>query len=183
MGLHEVDQLWQTASRIRYRCGSCSRIHEGLPDIVFDAPHYFYSVPEDERAERCHLTSDLCVIDEQDFFVRCLLEIPITGMDERFGWGIWCSLSEKNFRGYQATYDEPTQSQIGPFFGWFSSRLPSYGDTLLLRCEVRPQDGGARPCVTLEQSDHELAIEQRNGMAIARAIGLAKRVGAKLVIG
>ncbi len=183
MGLQPVEELWRTASRIRYRCGSCARIHEGLPDIVFDAPHYYYSVPESERAERCYLTSDLCIIDNQDYFVRCLLEIPIVGMEERFGWGIWCSLSEANFRTYQATYNDPDQSRIGPFFGWFSSRLPSYDDTLLLKCSVVPQDGGSRPHVFLEPSEHPLSREQRHGMSIERAIGLAKRVGAKLVIG
>ena len=34
---------------MRFRCSRCGEHHEGLPDVAFDAPFYFYTVPEAER--------------------------------------------------------------------------------------------------------------------------------------
>lgn len=62
---------------IRYTCATCGEEHEGLPDLAFDAPYYYGTVPEAEREGRAALTSDTCVIDDKDFFVRARLPIPI----------------------------------------------------------------------------------------------------------
>jgi hypothetical protein len=43
-------------------------------------------------------------------FVRACLEIPIHGVSEPFLWGVWVSLSQKNFDRYVTTYDHPDRS-------------------------------------------------------------------------
>ena len=55
-------------------------------------------------------------------------------------------------------------------FGWFSSRLPGYPDTLSLKCMVHPRDDGMRPAIELEDSDHPLAVQQCGGIAFADAV-------------
>jgi hypothetical protein len=64
---------------VRYKCTTCGEEHEGLPDLSFASPFHFGTVPEAERAKRAILTSDTCVIDDGDFFVRVCLPIPIRG--------------------------------------------------------------------------------------------------------
>jgi hypothetical protein len=59
-------------------CRICGEFHAGLPmDFGADAPAPYYAIPKDERDSRCDLTSDLCVIDEEHFFIRGCLEIPV----------------------------------------------------------------------------------------------------------
>jgi hypothetical protein len=76
----------------RFKCSSCGEWHEGMPTFGADAPLYFYAIPEQEREARCVLTSDTCSIDQEFFFVRGCLEIPVEGAMEPFVWGVWASV-------------------------------------------------------------------------------------------
>ncbi|HSR71118.1 MAG TPA: DUF2199 domain-containing protein, partial [Kiloniellales bacterium] len=102
------------AEALRFTCGTCGKVHQGLPDYGFETPDHYLQVPEAERAARCRLSSDLCVIDERDHFVRAVLLVPIRGTAERFGWGVWSSLSADNFRRYEALWDAEDVTGEGP---------------------------------------------------------------------
>ena len=144
-------------------------MHEGLASLAAAAPLYYYSVPEAERAARCHLDSDTCVVDDQFFFVRGCLEVPIVGEPEPFIWGVWTSLSHKNFEVFLKLYDQEHRSHTGPFFGWLSASLKGYPDTENLKVMVHLRDHGQRPFIQLEPTDHPLAVEQRTGITVQRA--------------
>lgn len=159
-------------SSIRFKCGTCGQWHEGLPDVGYAKPDYYFGVPEDERSKRIYITSDLCVIDDTDFFVRCLLLIPIRGTEECFGLGVWSTLSKPNFLRYQEHYDED-MSDWEPMFGYLSNQITDYPDTLSLHLNVQPQEKGARPHVTVKPSEHPLSIDQREGIPLERAIEIA----------
>jgi hypothetical protein len=73
-----------------------------MPTFGAAAPLSFYAVPEGEREARCSLGSDDCVIDEEEFFVRGCIDIRVHGEQEPLSWGVWVSLSEKNYEaGWQ----------------------------------------------------------------------------------
>jgi hypothetical protein len=63
--------------------------------------------------------------------------------------------------------DEP------PYFGWLANKLPGYPDTLNLKASVHSNNVKLRPHITLEPTDHPLALEQRNGISYARVQQLA----------
>ena len=149
----------------RFKCSKCDDWHEGFPDVGFDRPLYAAEVPEDERAARVFLNSDFCVVDNEHFFIRCVLLLPVRGLDETFGWGVWSTLSEKNFVRYQEAHLQDI-SDWDPMFGYLSNRLPDYPDTLSLKLSVQTRTADLRPTVTLEPTDHPLAIEQRDGIAL-----------------
>src|SRR6476659_6753507 len=114
-----------------YRCANCGELHQGLPDIGSDYPGPYWDVPENERSQRIQLTSDTCVIDGELFFIRGVLELPITdavehgltGEHSRFGFGVWVSQKDENFAAYRR---EPNSSAIGPFFGWLCTHIGFY---------------------------------------------------------
>jgi len=159
---------------LTFTCKVCGEEHEGLPDFGFDAPVYYLQVPEAERAARCRLSSDFCVIDERYHFVRAVLMIPVLGTAQTFGWGVWSSLSPENFRRYLDIWSLDDPGQEGPYFGWLSNRLPFYPDTLELKLKVVLQPDGQRPLLELEPNDHPLAVDQRDGIAWARAVEMAE---------
>lgn len=113
---------------------------------------------------RNFLDSDFCVVEGAHFFIRCRLQLPIIGSDETFEFGLWSSLSERNFGTYYESFASDTQGSLGPWFGWLSNGLPGYPETLCLKCQVRPQNGGLRPLLELEPTDHPLAVQQRVGV-------------------
>ena len=75
-------------------CPTCEHYHAELPmDFAVD-PYPYLTIPADERHSRCYLTSDLCVIDEKDFFIRGCFEILVLDGPRPFVWSVWVSLSE-----------------------------------------------------------------------------------------
>ena len=62
------------------------------------------------------------------------------------------------------------------FFGWLCSAVPGYPDTQQLKTMVRVRPWPTRPFVELEPTGHPLAIEQREGISVARAREIAERI-------
>ncbi|MDQ0064062.1 hypothetical protein J2T14_006289 [Paenibacillus harenae] len=123
---------------------------------------------EKERQDRCEINNDLCVIDQDKFFIRGHLEIPILGTDEFFIWSVWSSISEGNFMRANEIWNSKTRKNEPAYFGWFSTELPLYPSTLSLKCEIQTREIGVCPLINLEPNDHPLAIEQRNGISLDR---------------
>ena len=62
-------------------------------------------------------------------------------------------------------------------FGWLSTHLPVYEpSTVNLKTLVHTQPVGERPLLELEPTDHPLAVEQREGIDLARVQELAERL-------
>ena len=152
----------------RFKCASCGDFHSGIPDIGWSYPVYYLDVPEAQREDRCELTSDICVIDDKWFFVRGCLEIPIIDADEVFAWGAWVSLSEADFLRFVELYDHGQRAGEDSFLGWFSTYIEPYPNTVKLKARAHLRDGGIRPFIELEPTDHPLAVEQREGITLER---------------
>jgi hypothetical protein len=75
------------------------------------------------RMDGDFLSEDFCIIGGDSFFVRGVLEIPVHGLAEKFGFGSWSSLSRPNFDLYVERFDDGDYAGLGPWSGWFSNRL------------------------------------------------------------
>jgi hypothetical protein len=148
------------------RCAVCGDEHEGLPDIGLYAPDPYLAVPEDARAERTTFTPDRCTVRDEDgehYFVRGVILIPVHGQDEPFGLGVWVSQSRANYERYAR--DE----EMAPTFAHYEQ------DTFLLKTHVHFHGADQRPTIELEPTDHPLAVEQRDGITLARAWEIVHR--------
>lgn len=151
-----------------YRCLVCGELHDGLPDISLDRPDYWWGVPEEERDSRVvFVGSDACIIDDEDFFIRGVIEIPIHDYPERFGFGVWVSQKRENFYTY---LDNFNSSEIGPFFGWLSTNITYFKeDSLSLKTMAHFRGENLRPSIELDATEHPLAIAQRDGITLDKA--------------
>ena len=173
--------------RFEYRCACCGKVHRGSPSVGYIKLGAFFSVPEEEREARVQLTNDLCEIappaDEPErgtaYFIRTTLDIPIHGVDEPFCWGVWVSQLEEAFRRYVETY-HGDQSGMGSF-GWLNATMPGYeehdadGFVRSVPCDVLWDQKGERPKVEVQECDHPLFADQRDGITWERAAELAQR--------
>jgi hypothetical protein len=150
-----------------FHCSICGQFHDDLPDVGADKPDHWWGVPEEERGERVQLTSDTCVIDNEDYFIRGVIDIPIHGRSQPFGFGVWVSQKRENFFTY---LNNPDSADIGPFFGWLCTRIAYYPEsTLLLKTRAHFRCGGLRPRIEVQPTDHALAIDQQEGITLAKA--------------
>ncbi|HXJ87185.1 MAG TPA: DUF2199 domain-containing protein [Candidatus Binatia bacterium] len=155
-----------------WQCSRCGKEHTETPQsFAFDAPWPWHITPKSKRQPHCALTSEYCILFNEDFFVRGCLEIPIVDNNEPFIWGIWVSLSREHFEQHRS-HPDPVDDEE-PYFGWLCSRIQMYPDTLLLKTHVHRRQG-RRPFIELEPSDHPLAIEQRTGITRERAREIAE---------
>jgi hypothetical protein len=152
----------------QFLCSCCGETHNYPPAYYADRPAQFWDVPASKRETDVFLTSDSCVIADRFFFITGCIDIPIIGTAETFTWGVWVSLKEENFFLWQDSYETPKRSHIGPFFGWLSTHIAVYPDTVNLKTMVHLQDDGIRPQVELEDTDHPLAREQHDGITLDR---------------
>lgn len=174
--LLSLDPRWRRLHDSTWRCPCCGEQPGGVFDLACGKPEQWPGsedkVPNAEARTSNHfLSEDFCVLDGEHFFVRCVLEIPILGSGgEFFAYGVWSTLSAKNFCVYLDTFDSGDQEDLGPWFGWFSNRLKGYDDTLNLKCQVHPRPGRQRPWIELERTDHPLAVEQAEGITFDRLL-------------
>jgi hypothetical protein len=120
------------------------------------------------------LEQEICVIKDQGYFVRGLIEIPVLGSQDKFAWDVWVSLSRESFRHTLRKWDEPSRENEPPSFGWLSNAIGVYPSTINLKTNVRTRPIGERPAIELGPTDHPLAIEQRTGITVARVREIAE---------
>ncbi|RQP25226.1 DUF2199 domain-containing protein [Piscinibacter terrae] len=167
------------AAIFSFKCSCCGEIHEGSPSYAFKSPDHYHGLTDEQKASMGHLSSDFCTIthdDGTDYFIRAILEVPIHGVEEPFLWGLWASLSEKSFKRYVETYDEPVAGDV--FFGWVCNAVPWYPPhASSLAANVVVQVGGQRPLLHLHQANgdaHPLILDQRHGITVAKAQEIAE---------
>ncbi len=166
------------AAIFAFTCSCCGKIHEGSPSFGFKVPDHYARLTEEQKSSVGQISSDLCTITRDegtDYFIRAVLEVPIHGVSEPFMWGLWVSLSEKSFRRYVATYDNPVEGD--GFFGWVCNKVPWYPPAGSLATDVRVQLNGDRPLLVLHHgsaNDHPLIVDQRNGISVVKAQEIAE---------
>ncbi|MFJ9777052.1 DUF2199 domain-containing protein [Kitasatospora sp. NPDC101157] len=143
----------------------CDRHHDELPlNFSTLAPDVWD--PALEADPDSMLTAEQCVVGGQHFFVKGLIEIPVTGGEEVFSWGVWVSLSQASFARATELWETEGREAEPPYFGWLTTELPIYSpSTINLKTMVHTRPVGRRPFIELEPTDHPLAVEQREGIS------------------
>jgi hypothetical protein len=158
-----------------WTCTCCGKQHDELPiRWATSVPDHYEAIPDAEREARAELYDDFCFVDDEHFFIRGLLEIPIIGREETFGWGVWTTLSKTNMEKVLETWEQPDRDSIGPLFGWLNTSLEFYPETVNLKAHVHINPPPFIPSIKLEPTDHPLAVEQRQGMTLQRVIEIAE---------
>lgn len=158
----------------RWKCNLCNEWHTELPFAYGpNYPDVYFGVPEAERAKRIKVDKDTCIIDNEHYFVRGRLEIPVIDSKEIFAWDVWVSLSETNFKRTIELMNTKGRETEPPYFGWLSNNLHLYPETRNLKTEVQTRAVGLVPTIQLEPTEHPLSEEQRNGITLARVKEIA----------
>ena len=177
-----MTHLWQASvgfrdsERFRFECASCGDEHVGIPSFGWEYPVQYFALSESERDGRAVLSDDTCVIDDQWYFIRGCLEVPVHGYEEPLNYGVWLSLSRWSFTRYAELFEDVGRAAGEQFFGWLCTAIPGYPDTQLLKTMISVRAWPTRPYVGLEPNDHPLAVEQREGVSEQRVQQLVERI-------
>ena len=163
---------------MNYACSICGEAHDNFPAWVIRAPDHWLGMSDEERAlGKCD--SDLCRTSDGHFFVRAVLVLPlIDGPQDTVEFGVWGSLSEKNFWRYVETFDDNDQSKLGWMFSYLSNEIGGFPGSLTLNANLHPRDNRLRPLMELEPTDHPLSVAQRGGVPYRRFLEIVHKHGA-----
>lgn len=149
-------------------CGVCGQAHEGLShDFGWKLPDELWLLPEDVRQEKLDWSPDASY-HEGRWFVRGVLYVPINDTGRQWGWGIWAEIDDKvmgvvyhNFT--EDASDAPLQT------GTIANKIPGFEDSVGQQINLRFRTADLRPLFFFpEDSQHPLAIEQREGVSLER---------------
>jgi hypothetical protein len=163
-------------NELSFTCPCCGQVYELNLCFGSDYPLSYFSVPEDEREKRIELTKSLCVIDEEHFFHRCRLIIPIIDHDEDLIFNIWTTISEENFVLRNDLWDKAERINQGPYFGWLNNNIATYGNTVNIKTIAHENGVGTIPYLEVIEEGHMLAYDQANGITLEKAIEKVKQI-------
>jgi hypothetical protein len=149
-----------------FKCSICGEVHKGAPSVAFKTPDHYDRLSEQEKKSSGKISADFCEVAD-DRFVRVCLEVPILGFPETFLWGLWVSLSKKNYEEYGRKFKDEYNAR---YFGWVCNSLPGYPETVGLKTDVLVEGNKSRPLLSLHETDHPLFSEFKNGMSKKRAV-------------
>jgi hypothetical protein len=152
-----------------WMCSCCGELHSELPiSFAADFPDMYADLSEDERSSRTECSSDQCIIDDDFYAIRGLIEIPIQGTDQNFLWGAWARISLEDFIEIQESWEEEgREEKRGPFKGRLANKLTPH-DALNLKLMVRLRAVGTRPLFFIDEP-HLLTTQQKDGMSLDEA--------------
>lgn len=145
----------------------------GLPQPIF-------LLDEEERDRQAYVEDDFAVLHTEKgerYFVRALVELPISGEDGYFGYGSWVEVSAEDVAVLGKLWHDEEGKRAGPFSGTLANELSPYAFTEGLPVRIRLRDVQLLPLVELEDANHELVRAQRNGISRHRAHELAATIG------
>jgi len=153
-----------------WTCGCCGKqFNTILLDIVYHAPDHWVAIPEADR--RGKIDQDVCFLhhsDGMDIYLRGVIEIPIIGLNDHFRWGAWVAVTEEGFERALELWTAEVIEDEPPLGGRIGNNICSYPETFNLTAHVHLRPGKLRPAIELLPADHPLAIEQREGISLAR---------------
>lgn len=176
----------QDMAKGTWSCSQCEEIHSGLFDLAVFGPSAW---PEDAvyepnsalRHDGNFLSEDFCIINGENFLVRCVLLLPIHGLSQPLGFGVWSTLSRDNFDAYVSEFDEGHAGNGIEWTGWFMNKLPVFGETYAEPCWVYPQKKRQRPQLFMQDAETELGRLQRDGISARQALDVFEYYGHKSI--
>ncbi len=152
-----------------YKCGICGKAHSNLPmDMSYENPAGYFKIPQNERAKRIHKSSDICVIDNKEFYIRGVLPLPVIDSGNEFRWGVWAKVNEPDFKIYIKYWDIDIPENVQPLRGYLSGGLKYYPESDMLPVEIRLQARNQRPIFRVLSDKTPLGIDQQKGIAMEK---------------
>jgi hypothetical protein len=157
----------------QFVCPVCGETHKGVDGWGYNQPQYWAQLTQAQR-DLGRINDDLCATDDQYFFVRAVLTLPLVdGPQAEFDMAVWGAVSSYDFKRYLETFAEK-QASLGPMFAYLASDVSQFAGALNLEADLIPRDD-LRPLMRLRDADHPLVRAQKHGIRLHDAIAITEQ--------
>lgn len=151
------------------KCSCCDKM---LPanqmELTFGLPDEIFSLSKKDMEERAEGSTDLYILDDNRFFVRGLLPLPIENQND-YCLGAWAEVSEKDFERIEDLWDTDVGADEPRIKAILSNSMPYTLSNGLTELEIQLQDSKSRPLFYVTSKSCTLYDEQSNGISSHRA--------------
>jgi hypothetical protein len=170
--------------RVRYRCPSCTDKHEGFPALSYALPDVIFALPAAERNARAVVSGDLCILNDERFFIRCIMTVPVQNCEATIEYGAWVEVGTRDFGRYAVHFNGGGHPAWGIAEGSLANAFPASPEsTLGVACMIRAaQDPSQRPVVEILDHTHAIQGEQLNGITLPRAMEIVSQMKGYLLL-
>lgn len=172
----EMEYSDSEIAEMGFVCSECGEFHKEIP-MAYGAyaPYAYFQIPQSELSERCELTTDTCIIDKTDFYIRGQLNIPVNDNDN-FCWNVWVRISPSDYEKSLEGWTEENRFLGKPYQGKIASQLEPYPNTLNLDIMVHTQAIGFVPKIEVLECQNPLFFEQQHGITMERVTSFARQI-------
>ena len=154
-------------------CSVCGETHAGVDGWGYTQPQYWGQLTKAQQGLG-RINDDLCATDDQYFFVRAVLTLPLVdGPQAEFDMAVWGAVSSYDFKRYLETF-AAKQASLGSMFAYLASDITQFAGALNLEADLIPRDG-LRPLMRLRDADHPLVRAQKQGIRLHDAIAITRQ--------
>jgi len=152
------------------KCPCCDKmVPADNIELTFIRPDDIAAMEEEEREQTCKYDEDIYICEEEYFYLRCILPLPVHDTGRNYCLGVWVQVSEKSFNRICEVWDDEDQSQESPFEGLLANSVPLTKRSRNAKVLVRLVGPTTRPNVIVKDEDCSLYQEQSCGITIHRA--------------
>src|SRR5262245_55990007 len=105
-----------------FTCSRCGTMHDVPMSCAFEAPLYWYDLPQDEPQHRAVLDEELRTLDNLSSYSTARLGVPRHERPEPFEWVVWVSPTAASFHQVVATWEQSGRKVELRCFGWLGRR-------------------------------------------------------------
>ena len=129
------------------KCHQCGRYHDwNSIEVIFQFPDAYFDIPGEERVTRVKKNNEICIIDDEHYYLRGVLPVPSKVKGRQFyRWGVWIKIDLETYRIIYDNWDVEDQSHIKGLRGKLANEISYYGNTLNKAMRVQPMSKKTRP--------------------------------------
>ena len=152
------------------KCPCCEKmVLANNIELTYRLPDAIASMSKEDIDSRCKYTNDYVVCDNEYFYLRCILPLPVHDTGRDYCLGVWAQISPNSFNKVWELWDDPNQANEPPMKGLLANSV--HLNTGVEDTEITVQLTGptSRPSVTIQDKNCSLYQEQLCGITIHRA--------------
>ena len=138
-------------------------------ELAFIKPDAIASMDDEEIEDTCIYNEDTIICEEEYFYVRCVLPLPVHDKGENYCLGVWAQVSEKSYNHIYELWDIKDQTNEKPLEGLLANNVPLTTGSEDVEITVQLIGETSRPVVTIIDKKCSLYQEQTCGITIHRA--------------
>jgi hypothetical protein len=152
------------------KCPCCDRmVPANALELTFRKPDDIAIMMDEEIEERCRYNDDIFICDDEYYFVRCILPLPVHDKGDNYCLGVWVQVSENSFTHIYDLWEVEDQTNENPIHGLLANDVPLTTGSKNAEVSVQLVGAQSRPVVTVVDHNCSLHQEQTCGITIHRA--------------